>query len=242
MNPIVQLHAASVDRGDTRVVHDVDLAIAPGSWFGMIGANGSGKTSLLRALGGRLPFAAGSCRIAGEELVLDRAGRATRFGFAPPADTLPNALRVGEAFELIGGANNELLAHLGPLRTIFALNSLLDRWIGDCSAGMRQRIAISLAFIGAPECVILDEPFNWLDPVVSFDLRRALRAMAEGGLTLITALHDLGTLAAACDSGLVLADGRVAMALDEVTLRTAAKNPFEFEHRMIDLLRSNARL
>ncbi|MFA6125179.1 ATP-binding cassette domain-containing protein [Sphingomonas sp.] len=239
MNPIVRLESVSVERSGQRVVHEVDLTVGRGSWFGLIGANGSGKTSLLRALAGRLPFAGGSCRIDGDELILDRAARATRVGFSPPPDKLPDALRVREALELIGGGIDEILPRLGPLRAALALDALLNRWIGDCSAGMRQRIAIALAFVDAPALVILDEPFNWLDPVASFDLRQALRAMVDNGLTLMTALHDLGTLAAACDTGLMLADGRVAMALDDNLLRTAAQNPQAFERQMIDLLRSN---
>ena len=240
MNPIVQLDGVSVERAGKRVVQSIDLTVAQGRWFGLIGANGSGKTRLLRALAGRLAFADGSCRIDGDELIMDRAARAARVGFAPPSDTLPNSLRVREALELVGGSIGDSLPRLGSLRNVLGLDALLDRWIGDCSAGMRQRIAIALAFVNMPALVILDEPFNWLDPVASFDLRQALRAMVDEGLTLITALHDLGTLAIACDGGLLLADGRAAMALDEGMLRTAAADPQTFERRMIDCLRSTS--
>ncbi len=238
MSPIIDLAAVSVERTGERVVRDVDLTVARGSWFGLIGANGSGKTSLLRALAGRLPFASGSCRIDGEEMIVDRATRATRVGFSPPADTLPDALRGLEVLELVGGNIEEIWPRLGPLRVALGLDVLLDRWIGDCSAGMRQRIAIALAFAQGHTLVILDEPFNWLDPVAVFDLRQALRAMVDDGLTLMTALHDLGTLAVACNAGLMLADGSVAMALDDALLRTAAHNPQAFERQTIDLLRS----
>ena len=234
MSPVVRLSAVSVERTGKRVVHDIDLKLWPGSWFGLIGANGSGKTSLLRAVAGRLPFSGGSCRINGTEMVMDRAARAACFGFLLPAD----ALRVGEALTLVAGNTDDPLPGLGPLRTALGLDALLDRWIGDCSAGMRQRIAIALAFVGDPALVILDEPFNWLDPVAAFDLRQTLRDMVDNGLTLISALHDLGTLAAACDVGLMLADGRVAMELDGDLLRTAAENPRAFERQTVDLLRS----
>lgn len=238
MTAIVELQTVSVARAGARVVHEVSLSVARGSWFGLIGANGSGKTSLLRALAGRLPFAEGSCRIDGEELIADRAVRAARFGFSPPPDMLPDALRVREALELTGGRVDARSPRFSSLAVALGLDALLDRWIGDCSAGMRQRIAIALAFVGEPELVILDEPFNWLDPVASFDLRHALRTMVNDGLTLMTALHDLGTLATACDSGLVLADGRVAMTLDHELLRRAATDPGAFERRTIEVLRS----
>lgn len=238
VNPAVQLTGAIVERSKQRVVDCVDLMISRGSWFGLIGANGSGKTSLLRALAGRLPFAGGACRIDGEDLTNDRAARARRFGFAPSADTLPDALRAREVLELVGGNINDVRARVGKLHEALTLAPLLDRWVGDCSAGMRQRIAIAAAFAGGHSTVILDEPFNWLDPVAIFDLRETLREMVDGGLTLITALHDLGTLATACDAGLMLADGKHALVLDEDMLRDAAKNPQAFERRTIDRLRS----
>ena len=240
MNLAVDLTGTTVERNGQRVVKDVDLTVAPGSWFGLIGANGSGKTSLLRAVAGRLPFAGGSCRIGGDELVGDRAARALRFGFSPPADKLPDALRGRDVLELVGGSIDDVRPRLGKLHEALGLAPLLGRWIGDCSAGMRQRVAIATAFAGSHSLVILDEPFNWLDPVAIFDLREVLRDMVDDGLTLITALHDLGTLASACNTGLMLADGKVALALDEDALRIAAENPQMFERQTIDRLRSGS--
>jgi ABC-2 type transport system ATP-binding protein len=213
MNSAVNLAGATVERSGQRVVQGVDLTISSGSWFGLIGANGSGKTSLLRAL---------------------------RFGFSPPADKLPDALHGRDVLELVGGGIDDVRSRLGKLYEALGLAPLLDRWIGDCSAGMRQRIAVAAAFAGGHPLVILDEPFNWLDPVAIFDLREAFRDMVDSGLTLITALHDLGTLASACDAGLMLADGKVALALDEDMLRAAALNPQAFERQTIDRLRSGS--
>jgi ABC-2 type transport system ATP-binding protein len=240
MNSAVNLAGATVERSGQRVVQGVDLTSSSGSWFGLIGANGSGKTSLLRALAGRLPFASGSCRVDGEELAEDRTARALRFGFSPPADKLPDALHGRDVLELVGGGIDDVRSRLGKLYEALGLAPLLDRWIGDCSAGMRQRIAVAAAFAGGHPLVILDEPFNWLDPVAIFDLREAFRDMVDSGLTLITALHDLGTLASACDAGLMLADGKVALALDEDMLRAAALNPQAFERQTIDRLRSGS--
>jgi ABC-type multidrug transport system ATPase subunit len=238
VNADILLTGAAVDRGGRRIVRDVDLTVTAGTWFGLIGANGSGKTSLLRALAGRLPFAGGSCRIGDQEMAADRAARAACFGFSPPADKLPDALRGRDILELVGGDIADVLPRLGPLSDALGVVPLLDRWIGDCSAGMRQRMAIASAFAGGHERVILDEPFNWLDPVATFDLRQALRQMVRDGLTLMTALHDLTTLAAACDTGLMLANGQVALTLNEDVLRAGAQNPQAFERRTIDLLRS----
>jgi ABC-type multidrug transport system ATPase subunit len=234
----VSLDALSVRRGPDLVVKGVGLAVRQGSWFGLIGANGSGKTSLLRAIGGRLAIDSGSCIVEGVDLSSDRAGRARLFGFAPPPERLPDSLRAGEILELVGGGLTVALDRLGGLREALGMGPLLDRWIGDCSAGMRQRIAIALAFAGGNALVILDEPFNWLDPVAAFDVRTVLRSMVDQGLTLLTALHDLGTLVTSCDEGVMLVDGKVALKLEQATLKRAAENPQEFERQTIGLLRS----
>ncbi len=240
MTVAIQLAGASVDRSGTRVIRDVDLIVPAGRWFGVIGANGSGKTSLLRALAGRLSFAAGTCLIDGVDVIENRLVRAQRFGFAPPADRLPDALRVRDLLELVSGNVDVASERLGPVRAALGIDQMLHQWVGDCSAGMRQRVAIALAFAGGQSLVVLDEPFTWLDPVAAFDLRQALRTLVDSGLTLVTALHDLGTLSTACDEGMMLADGRVALVMDRATLAQAAQSPQEFERRTIDLLRSGA--
>jgi energy-coupling factor transporter ATP-binding protein EcfA2 len=125
VNPAIVLDGASVDRGGTRVVHDVGFTIPSGCWFGLIGANGSGKTSLLRALGGRLPFATGTCLIEGVDLVHDRMARAERFGFLLPADRLPDALRVCDLLELVGGDIEAECDRLGPVHRALGIDQLI---------------------------------------------------------------------------------------------------------------------
>lgn len=233
----LHLSGAIVERDGVRVIHGVDLTVGPGTWFGLIGANGSGKTSLLRAIAGRLPLAGGSCVVDGRDLSRDRTARATRFGFAPPADLLPDALRAGDVLQLIGGEIDTVRRRLGPIDAALGIGSLLDRWVGDCSAGMRQRIAIAASLAAGQSAVILDEPFNWLDPVAIHDLRAALRSMVADGLILVTALHDLTALAMVCDAGMILAEGRAVMALSPDQLSAAAANPLAFERAAINVLR-----
>jgi ABC-2 type transport system ATP-binding protein len=240
MNAAIDLSDAAVERGGHRVVHDIALAFEPGHWFGLIGANGSGKTSLLRAVCGRLPFASGTCRIGGEDLAHDRAARAARIGFAPPSETLPGALRARDVLALVGGDLDRALANIGDLGAALGLEPLLGRWIADCSAGMRQRVAIASAFAAGHRIVILDEPFNWVDPVAAYDVRQVLRTMVEGGLTLVTALHDLATLTQSCDAGAVLAGGGVVLRFDADALRAATADLAGFERRMTEALRASS--
>ena len=239
MIPEILLSNVSVERGRYRVVHDVALGIERGKWFGLIGANGSGKTSLLRALAGRLPIAAGSCEITNVDVTNNRASRAKVIGFAPPAETLPDKLRVRDVLALIGGSLDQAVGNIGELRLALGLDVLIDKWIGDCSAGMRQRLAIAIAFAAGQKIVVLDEPFNWLDPVAAYDVKQVLRKVTAAGLTLITALHDLSTLTQTCDAAAVMADGRIVFELDAAELLTSSENLPEFERRMIDALRTH---
>lgn len=239
MTDAITGQALTVRRGGRIAVENIDLSVAPATWFGIIGANGSGKTSLLRAIAGRLPIEAKRCAIEGRDMTADRAGRARLIGFAPPVEALPALLTGGELLAMVGGSRAVALARLTPLGEALGLAALLDRLIGDCSAGMRQRLAVALAFAAGNRIVILDEPFNWLDPVAAFDLKAALRAMAGEGLTLLTALHDLTTLATCCDAGAMLARGRVARRLDADALATAASEPVRFERETISVLRES---
>jgi ABC-2 type transport system ATP-binding protein len=229
--------ALVVARGDVLAVRGVSLDIPRGGWFGLIGANGSGKTSLLRAMAGRLPIRSGRVRLDGADLTEDRAARARAIGFAPEGAMLPDALCVRELLAVVAGEVEAALAALGPLREALGLDALLDWRIGSCSAGMRQRVAIACAFAGGHKLVILDEPFNWLDPLAAYDTRMALKAMVDGCLTLVTALHDLATLAASCDGGALLADGLLARRIQEADLVAAVRDPLGFERETIAWLR-----
>lgn len=234
----IELTDLSVNRGGIAAVNGIGLNMAATSWFGIIGSNGSGKTSLLRAVAGRLPISGGTCRINGADLTYDRAARAGLIGFAPPVEALPAALRARDALALAGSNLDQAIAAIGPLREALGIDALLDSWIGNCSAGMRQRLAIAAAFASGKSIVILDEPFNWLDPVASFDLKQVLQTMVrDNRLCLLTALHDLGTLAHDCDCGAMMRDGRIALGLSAADLQDARKDMRGFERRMIQSLR-----
>lgn len=170
-------------------------------------------------------------------MAFDRSARAKAIGFAPPIEHLPSLLSIRTLLDLAGGCvetqqlrNEELWAALG-------IAALLDRTIGQASSGMRQRASIALAFATNAPIVILDEPFNWLDPVAAFDTRAALAMKITSGTTLITALHDLTTLCGFCDGGIMLADGRATLQLERAEHREGERDTRKFEQSMIAALR-----
>lgn len=237
MTPALALAGLHVHRAGRPVVADLDLSVPEGAWLGVIGANGSGKTTLLRAIAGRLPIAGGQCALFGGEAAHARGARATAIGFAPPIEALPGVLRVGQLLDIAGEPLATQRQRNGALWDALALDRLLDVPVGDCSSGMRQRAAIALAFARPTRIVLLDEPFNWLDPVAAFDVRAVLAALVRDGLTLVTALHDLTTLCGFCDAGIVLTKGRISLRLDRAALRAGSTDAALFEAALVAALR-----
>ncbi len=237
MTAAIAVSQLTVRRGGRPIIHDVTATIAPGEWFGVIGANGSGKTTLLRAIAGRLPIAGGSCEVFGTPCAHDRSGRANAIGFAPPIEKLPAVLPVREVLELAGDPVEVQRQRHCDLWKALGLDELLHVRVGECSSGMRQRASLAIAFALPARIVILDEPFNWLDPVAAFDTRAALARLVAGGLTLVTALHDLTTLCGFCDSAIVMAKGRVSLPLDAKTLRAGQGDAARFERELVAALR-----
>ncbi len=225
--------------GGREIVAVDRLTLEGPGWAGIIGANGSGKTTLLRALAGRLPFAAGTVTIGGEACGGDRAARARRIGFAPEIAALPGELTGRDLLFLIArpfGADI-LDPALADLRAALGVEAFWHRRVGSWSAGMRQRLAVYAAFAGGQRIVILDEPFNWLDPVSSFDVKEALRALAASTHLVLTALHDIATFVHRCDEGWLLADGSVALHLQGAAIAAGRADFPAFEQRLIERLR-----
>ncbi len=228
-------------RGATPAVDGVSLVLEPGLWTGVIGANGSGKTSLLRAVAGRLEVQGGKIFADGEDRTGDRAWRAAHIGFAPDIAALPPSLAGTELFSIVAPGWDRVAdsTGLGRLRQALDFDRFVEHRIGTFSAGMKQRLAIYLAFLNGPRAVILDEPFNWLDPVCAYDTKTALAGLAAEGLTLATALHETSTLVGFCNDGLLLREGRVGRRLDRAALEAGRRDYPAFEAEMIRRLRDS---
>ena len=236
----LEISNLDVSRGLSPVIVGMSMSVAGPGWFGLVGANGSGKTTLLRAIAGRLPHANGQIVINGNDMAGNRAGRAECIGFAIEPAMLPSELTPKELFSLADpnpGRWNELA--LEALRQALNISALQDRRCKTLSAGNLQRIAIYAAFLGLPRIVILDEPFNWLDPVVTSDLKDAIRKLIDSEkLLVVTALHDLATLTTRCDECALIASGRLIEKFGRDELRLAQTDPISFERKIALHLRS----
>jgi ABC-type multidrug transport system ATPase subunit len=236
---LLEIQDLQVFRGATRAVAGVSFVVEPGRWTGVVGANGSGKTSLLRAVTGRLESQGGRILADGEDRTGDRAWRAANIGFAPDIAALPPSLAGTELFAIVAANRDPAnrATSLARLREALDFDRFASHRIATLSAGMKQRLAIFLAFLNSPRAVILDEPFTWLDPVCAYDTKTVLGDMVAQGLTLATALHETATLVGFCDSGLLLREGRVGQRLDKAALEAGRHDYPAFEAEMIRRLR-----
>jgi len=198
---VAKLYWPSFWSGGARVaLAGVDLECQPGTLTLLAGPNGSGKSTLLKIFAGVTAPDGGATPTA----------RATT-GYLPEAPRFPARLTVGE----ITGAMAALLtppaglsACERALETV-GLATAAGRKAGELSHGQRQRLGLALALLGGPSLLLLDEPFNGLDPEAMREFSRVLRDLRAAGRTLVVSSHLFGPLDGLCDQVVVLRAGKV---------------------------------
>ena len=181
--------------------------VAPGRITAFLGANGSGKTTSMRLLLGLDAPTAGSATFGGRAYrSIDRptqvVGAVVDQGFHP-SRSARNHLRIITAqARMPRGRTEEVLDLVG-------LTDAADRRVGAYSLGMRQRLALASAMVGDPEVLVLDEPFNGLDPEGIAIMRRFLRGFADQGRTVFLSSHLLAEIAHSADDAIIIDHGRL---------------------------------
>jgi ABC-2 type transport system ATP-binding protein len=207
---IVETMELTKHYGRVEAVRDLSLTVPRGGVFGLLGPNGSGKTTTLGMLLGLVAPTHGSIRLLGED-VRETHGAALR--------------RVGAMVEspafypyLSGRANLQFFQGIGTgrgpdeIERLLALVGLSDRAgsrYRTYSLGMKQRLGIAYALLGDPELVFLDEPTNGLDPAGVAEVRELIRRLGAGGRTVVLSSHLLYEVEQVCDRVAILSRGRL---------------------------------
>jgi len=208
--------------GDVVAVDDLSFEVDQGTVVGFLGPNGAGKTTTLRMLLGLVAPTAGSARIQGgpyRQLAapLHHVGAVLEASGFHPGRTARNHLRVvAIAAGLPRARADEVLSAVG-------LDHAADRRVGGFSLGMRQRLALAAALVGAPEILVLDEPANGLDPEGIHWLRGFLRHLADEGRTVLVSSHVLAEVAQTVDHVVIIAHGRLVTQSTLAALSTRTK-------------------
>src|SRR6516164_1739746 len=175
---------------DVLAVDDLSFGVAHGQVCGLLGPNGAGKTTTLRMLVGLIRPTGGATRIFGTEIhpsspVLGRVG--TMIEHASFVPYLPGMVNLRLYWESGGGDFGN--ANLEGALAIADLGPASNRKVKTYSQGMRQRLGIARALLGAPEVLILDEPTNGLDPGEMREVRELVRRVSEAGSTVLFSSH-----------------------------------------------------
>ena len=183
-----------------------------GGITGLLGPNGAGKSSLIQLLSGLLPPSGGEVRVFGQAPFRNPAVLA-RLGLVPEGDRMPSGLRADRWLRMMGQLAGIPAAEL-PAAQARALTTvgMADRAhlpFARMSKGMRQRIRLAQALLHGPDLLILDEPFNGLDPEARLVLMALLRTLADGGVRVLVSSHILGEIAQLTDRILLLFRGRL---------------------------------
>jgi ABC-2 type transport system ATP-binding protein len=205
---VVEVSGLRKEYGRTVAVADVSFEVESGEIFGLLGPNGSGKTTTVECLQGLRRPDGGRLRVFGLDPAKDAMKLRRLVGSQLQDSALPDRLRVGEALELFAA-----ISPGGP-----PWRQLLDEWgladrrdtaFADLSGGQRQRLFVALALVSDPRLVVLDEMTTGLDPAarrVAWDLVSAVR---ERGTTVVLVTHFMDEAQRLCDRLAVLSRGRV---------------------------------
>ena len=198
--------------GPRLAVDHVSLQVEAGEVMGLLGPNGSGKTTILRILTGYLLPSSGTARIAGLDIVDDALAARARVGYVPEDVPLYGWMSVREflAFmaRLKGLAGRAAAGSVEAAIERLGLGDVRRMLIGKLSRGYRQRVAVAQALLGDPALLILDEPTNGLDPRQIIEMRGHIRALA-GERTVLVTSHILGEIERVADRVAILLAGRL---------------------------------
>ena len=233
--PAIELEHVSRWYGNVVAVNDISFALGPGV-TGLLGPNGAGKSTLLNLLAGLLAPSAGAARIAGRPSFGDPSIYRD-VGLVPEREALPDYL-TGEGFVRLNadlqGMPDAAAATQRALATV-ELTDVAHRPLRTYSKGMRQRAKLAAALVHDPRILLLDEPFNGMDPRQRLHMIGLLREMAAAGRVILFSSHILEEVEQLADAVLVVYAGRLAASGDFRSIRRLMTDrPHRFTIRSSD--------
>lgn len=202
--------------GDKVAVAGIDLDVPAGSFFGLVGPNGAGKTTTLSMATGLLRPDAGTIRVHGIDVWSDPVTAKRMIGNLADGvrlfDRLTGEQLITYTAMMFGVARADIAPRVADLITMMDLGEAAGAIVADYSAGMTKKIALACALVHAPRLLVLDEPFESVDPVSAANIEDVLRGYTNSGGTVIVSSHSMDLVQRMCDHVAVIAAGRVLAA------------------------------
>ena len=209
---LAKVYADFWGRPRVSALEGLDLSISTGEVFGLLGPNGSGKTTTIKLLLGLIRATRGDAFVLGRDPG-DLAVRA-RVGYLPEETYLWKFLTADETMTFIGRlfglSASEIAKRSDRLLAQVGLSHARGRRLGEYSKGMARRLGLAQALINDPELVILDEPTSGLDPVGSAEVKDLILSLKAAGKTVLLSSHLLADVEDVCDRIAILHRGRLA--------------------------------
>ena len=228
--PELAVDRLCVALGGRTVVRDASWRLDGGELVALLGANGAGKTTALRAVLGLTPRSGGEVRVGGDPARMPPSERARRIAYLPQIRPLAWPVRVRDVVALGRFAHGATLSRLNGadaeavVRALQAcdLESLVERSCSTLSGGELARVHVARALAAEAPLLLADEPTASLDPLHQFQVMQLLRSGADAGRGVLVVMHDAALAACTADRLLWMADGRiVADGPPEATLTAA---------------------
>lgn len=220
--PAIEIRGLTKAFGQKVAVDRINLDIPSGSFYGLVGRNGAGKTTTISMVTGMLKPNEGTAYVRGIDMWTDPLKAKAHLGVLPDGVHLFDKLTGEQLITYSGylhGIDKETVAsRVKDLLTAMDLTDAAGRAVADYSAGMTKKIALAAALVHAPSVLILDEPFEAVDPVSAANIQDILRGFVASGGTVIISSHVMDLVQRLCDHVAVMDSGRILAAgtVDEV--------------------------
>ncbi len=230
--PALQLAGLVKRFGDKTAVAGVDLLVPPGSFYGLVGPNGAGKTTTLSMATGLLRPDAGTAWVHGVDVWADPVRAKAMIGNLADGvrlfDRLTGEQLLTYTAMMFSVPREQIAGRVSDLIALMDLGEAAGTIVADYSAGMTKKVALACALVHAPRLLVLDEPFESVDPVSAANIEDVLRSYTSSGGTIIISSHSMDLVQRMCDHVAIIATGRVLAAgtVDEVRAGESLQDRF----------------
>jgi ABC-2 type transport system ATP-binding protein len=211
MTTVIEARDLTKTYGEVQAVHHVNMTVVEGALFGLLGPNGSGKTTMIKMLTGQTRPTGGTASVLGVDVVRDPVGVRERVGIIPEQETPPSFLTAMEYLEFVAA-----------VRKIPDIQEKADWWFDfldfadkknvlckDLSRGTRQKLMFTQAFIHEPALALIDEPLINFDPIMQDLVKDYLAGYVKNGKTIFISTHILEVAEEICSEFAILHKGKL---------------------------------
>jgi ABC-2 type transport system ATP-binding protein len=207
--PAIQITGLAKSYGELEVLRGVDLDVAPGSIFALLGSNGAGKTTMVKILSTLLRADSGTATVNGFDVATDGGDVRESISLTGQFTAVDDILTGRENLVLIAKLRHLEQPHqlADDMLDRFSLRDARDRRAATYSGGMRRRLDLAMSLLGSPPVVFLDEPTTGLDPQARLEVWHSVRQLARGGTTILLTTQYLDEAEHLADRIAILHEG-----------------------------------